>query len=321
MAEFTIIIPIYNVKNYLSRTVGSVINQTFREIEIILVDDGSIDGSSQMCDEFAKTDKRVQVIHKENGGLSSARNAGIMAAKSEYVMFLDGDDYLRADAIERLNEVINRYPSDFIQFQYKEVIDGQEIDDDNDTSEIFRAHTSRELFESLYKLGGVAASGATKLIKRELALEIPFEDVQHEDEMWCTRAFQNNLTVTYIPDKLYYYVMRDNSIIHSKFNRRKLDIFKVCDERIKTLKKLGLNDLLSNEYTKLFFAIVRIYSDAKNAKAISEAKEISEKFSEYKESINSFAVLGGKYKLLFKLMKLKFSFIELYRLFVNLRGR
>ena len=94
MSKVAIIIPIYNVEKYVRKTIESAVNQTEKDIEIILVDDGSRDSSGRICDEYAACDSRIKVIHKENGGLSSSRNAGTRLAKSEYVMYLDGDDYL-----------------------------------------------------------------------------------------------------------------------------------------------------------------------------------------------------------------------------------
>lgn len=98
----SIIVPVYNAQKYLEECITSVVSQTYRNIELILVDDGSADSSSEICDEWAKKDKRVQVIHKQNGGLSSARNAGLDIAKGEYISFVDSDDYLPKDALQVL---------------------------------------------------------------------------------------------------------------------------------------------------------------------------------------------------------------------------
>lgn len=106
MAKVSIIIPIYNVEKYVRKTIDSAINQTEKDIEIILVDDGSTDMSGKICDEYAQKDKRIKVIHKVNGGLSSARNAGIKVANSEYIMLLDGDDFLNVHAVSILNKNI-----------------------------------------------------------------------------------------------------------------------------------------------------------------------------------------------------------------------
>lgn len=320
MAKASIIIPVYNVHNYVQKTIESAINQSESDIEIILVDDGSTDGSGELCDSFAKTDKRIKVIHKENGGLSSARNCGANIASSEYVMFLDGDDYLRKDAVECCLGTISRYPSDFIQFQYQEVSEGEEPTVNAPAERIYQAHTSRELFENLYRLGGTAASGTTKFMRRELALQIPFEHIRHEDEMWCTRAFQNNMTVTYIPDELYYYVMREGSIIHSSFNRHKLDIFAVSEERLKALQSLGLYDLVRCEYGKLFHYILSLYNEAKNAGDETAVAEIRTLFEKRKNEIKQYANLQGKFKMIFQLMRYSFRAADIYRFYRNTKG-
>ena len=105
----SVIIPVYNVEEYLAKCVDSILNQTYKNLEVILVNDGSKDGSGSICDAFAQKDPRVRVIHKENGGLSSARNAGIEAAKGEYITFVDSDDWIEADAYAHLMELMQRY--------------------------------------------------------------------------------------------------------------------------------------------------------------------------------------------------------------------
>lgn len=312
MSKVSVIIPIYNVENYVRKTIESVVCQTEPDIEIILVDDGSTDHSRQICDAYARQDCRIMVIHKENGGLSSARNAGTAVATSDYVMFLDGDDYLKQNAVERAYKVMKEYPSDFVQFLYQEVEEGEEPAEQMQSKPLYQAHTSRELFENLYRLGGVAASGATKLFRRELMLQIPFENIQHEDEMWCTKAFQKNLTVTYISDELYYYVMRKGSIIHSEFNSRKMDVFKVIDRRISVLQQLHLFNLVSKEYEKLFLMILKLYRDAKESGDISAANEIRKVFENEKKKIYDNAHVRGKYKVLLFLMKYNFSIVNIY---------
>ncbi len=319
MPKVSIIIPIYNVKDYVQKTIESAINQTEKDIEIILVDDGSTDGSEKLCDQYANIDTRIMVIHKKNGGLSSARNAGTVAATSEYIMFLDGDDYLKENAVERVLKVMKKYPSDFVQFMYQEVNVKNTQSTPSQFKEIYQATTSRELFDNLYKLGGVAASGATKLMKRTLALQIPFENIRHEDEMWCTRAFQNNLTVTYIPDELYYYVMREESIIHSSFNRKKLDKFIVNETRIRVLKRLGYNDLICSEYEKLFGNILTLHREAKMARDKIALENIKEKFMENRSNIASMAKLKGKFKIIFRLMCFNYSTINLYTLYRKIK--
>ena len=108
-AYFSIIIPVYNVEKYLHQCVKSVLNQTFEELEIILVDDGSPDGCPKICDEFAKKDPRAKVIHQANAGLSAARNAGLKVATGTYITFVDSDDYIAPDYISYLFSLITRH--------------------------------------------------------------------------------------------------------------------------------------------------------------------------------------------------------------------
>lgn len=104
----SVIVPIYNVESYLNRCVESIVNQTYQNLEIILVDDGSPDNCPQICDDWARKDSRIKVIHKENGGLSDARNAGMNIATGEYISFIDSDDYVALDFCETMLLVIKK---------------------------------------------------------------------------------------------------------------------------------------------------------------------------------------------------------------------
>lgn len=263
MPKVSIVIPIYNVKDHMSASVKSAMNQTEHDIEILLVDDGSTDGSQWLCDQYAEADSRIIVVHKENGGLSSARNAGIAVACAPYVLLLDGDDFLHERAVERLLEVSLLYPSDIIQFHYTEVPEVLQLPDLKEVRVNAQAKTAEEAFQNLYRWGGVYASACTKLFRKALLENFPFETIRHEDEMWCTRAFPNNLTVTYIPDVLYGYVMRPGSIIHSGFHRGRMDVLKVKEERMKTLSDLKLTEIELLEWSHLFTTLFMLYVEAK----------------------------------------------------------
>lgn len=115
--NISVIIPVYNVEAYIDRCMKSVLEQTLKNVEIILVDDGSPDQSPVLCDEYAKKDARVQVIHKKNGGLASARNAGIKAASGEYIFFLDSDDWLETDGLQQLYELAQKNQVDFVRYR------------------------------------------------------------------------------------------------------------------------------------------------------------------------------------------------------------
>lgn len=125
--KVTVIVPVYNTKKYLEECVASLRAQTIKEIEILLVDDGSTDGSSELCDELSKTDDRIRVIHKPNGGAATARNLGIDEAKGEYVMFLDSDDWLDADTVKILTEHTDESHVDVIRFNYIREFEGKQL--------------------------------------------------------------------------------------------------------------------------------------------------------------------------------------------------
>lgn len=108
----SLLVPIYNVASYVDRCVGSLVNQTYSNLEILLVDDGSTDGSGALCDEWVKKDSRIHVVHKENGGLSDARNAGIKRAAGAYLAFIDGDDYIAPEYCEKLYQALAAHDAD-----------------------------------------------------------------------------------------------------------------------------------------------------------------------------------------------------------------
>lgn len=318
MAKVSIIIPIFNVEKYVHKTIDSVTNQTEKDIEIILVDDGSTDGSGKICDEYALKDERIRVIHKTNGGLSSARNVGIKVASSDYIMLLDGDDFLNAHAVSILNETMEKYPSDFIQFHYQEVRENDNDLIENHNEQIYQAHSLQEMYSNLYKAGGEFASACTKMYRKDVIKEVLFKNIRHEDEMWCTDAFRNGMTVTYIPNVLYYYVMRENSIIHSSFNLKKLDVFKVIDERIKTLEYNNLQEYIHIEYERMFMSIISLYSQTSKK---SERNMLKDIYMNNKNSLYKNARFDGKFKLLTKLMRINFKFIIIYRLYWKFKTR
>ncbi len=115
---FSLILPCYNVSAYLRRCVQSILSQEFSDYEIILVDDGATDGTAEICDELAETEQQIRVIHKENGGLSSARNAGLQAAEGQYVWFIDSDDWIQAGALNRLEQSCSSENADIVKFEY-----------------------------------------------------------------------------------------------------------------------------------------------------------------------------------------------------------
>ena len=168
----SIIIPVYNVELYLEKCLDSIINQTYKNIEILLVDDGSKDNSGKMCDEYAKKDNRIKVIHKENGGLSSARNCGIKNSNGKYLTFVDSDDIIELDMIESLYHLMNKYDSEIVISNIKNVFDGI-IKKEKETDEI-RVLNNIEVLEEMLYGDAYYISACGKLFKKELFENVEF---------------------------------------------------------------------------------------------------------------------------------------------------
>lgn len=197
----SIIIPVYKVEQYLKRCMDSILNQTYKNIEIILVNDGSPDNCPALCDEYAKIDSRVRVIHKENGGLSSARNVALNTVKGDYVFFVDSDDWIALDTLEVLNEYMEK-DYDMISFQVtylteeKNVEKGEKNPKDMDVSQYIDASF----------LGRYNFFVTTKIFKTEVFDNIRFlEGRNYEDLEIMRRLFLNMKKVIGLDYSLYYY--------------------------------------------------------------------------------------------------------------------
>ncbi len=237
----SVVVPVYNVEKYIHKCVDSIINQTYKNLEIILVDDGSPDNCPKICDEFAKNDKRIKVIHKQNGGLSDARNVGIEVAKGKYITFIDSDDYIETNYVELLYNTINDDKSDISIGSHKVIYDSGKIIDKS-TSERTILNPKEVLKRILYD-DGIDLSAWGKLYKLNL-----FKDIKYP----VGRLFEDSATTYLLIDKankisinscvIYNYIIRNNSITNSSFNLKKLDLITSTRE---------MNDYILNKYPKL----------------------------------------------------------------------
>ena len=234
MAEVSIIVPVYQVEKYIRQCVDSILAQTFTDFELILVDDGSKDKSGQICDEYARMDTRVKVIHKENGGLSDARNKGMDQASGKYFMFVDSDDYIAPTMIECLYKSILNENADIAVCNYLYYFE-------NDRKKNFATNIKSEVLsgaEIFYNRKnernyGIWTVAWNKLYKSEVFGNIRFRlGKYHEDEFWANDIYQMDIKVIMIPECLYYYRQRDNSIMGKKSIARNLDILEAFQERI-----------------------------------------------------------------------------------------
>lgn len=223
----TIIIPVYNIFDYIERCVKSVIIQSYTNLEIILVDDGSTDGSGQICDQYARLDKRVKVFHKENGGLSDARNYGIDRCHGAYIMFLDGDDWVESTIVEELYAVHQNAYVDFVQCQFMYAYENGEKKYLDVNQQKLSFYSRNEAIKSFVESGpqGVSVAVWAKLYRREVFRRVRYPKGKvHEDVFaMCDIVFSDISKVAVLNKPLYNYLQREGSISNSVNYKRLKD--------------------------------------------------------------------------------------------------
>lgn len=224
----SIIVPVYNVKKYLLESVNSILNQTYDDLEIILVDDGSTDESGIICDNIAKRDMRVKVIHKENGGLSDARNVGISIAKGSYIGFVDSDDWIDVDMYETMLKRIEQTNADICVCGYYREFVGlttKNYPSDNITYDYTEAITT------LFRGKEFQDHAWSKLYKAELFKTIRFPvGLIYEDIRTTYRLFGECHKICTVSKPLYHYRQRKSSIVRSSFNEKQIQMLDATKE-------------------------------------------------------------------------------------------
>ncbi len=256
----SIIVPIYKVEPYLRRCLDSIVNQTYTNLEIILVDDGSPDGCPQICDEFAANDKRIIVIHKENGGLSDARNTGLDICKGEYISFVDSDDWVDEKYIEILLDLAIKENADIVigeNIQTKQVVQKQNI------KSITKTHSSKDALVHLFSqnhLAFIVSWG--KIYKRDLFSTLRFPVSKfHEDEFTTYLLFNKSKKISYTSKILYFYFQRPDSIMGKQHPQ---DLLEAEEKQFDFILKNNMLDLLSNQAKLICWQILYINSNSSN---------------------------------------------------------
>lgn len=248
----SIIIPVYNVEQYLDYCMQSVLEQSYKNIEIILVDDGSVDSSGEMCDMYAKMDERVKVLHKKNGGLSSARNAGMEIIKGEYFSFLDSDDYIRSDYISKMYKYIVNDKSDMVICSVKKVIGNEDYRIiQKDSSEHFLFEKEVIKYKMLSRQ--VPMYAPSKLYKAKLAIKTKFPEGRlYEDIPTIWNVVKDVNKVTYTNDEIYFYRQRLDSIVNTKYKHERMDQLYFSEDILKEISKT--DSLYNIAMSRCFFA-------------------------------------------------------------------
>ncbi|MCR5670834.1 MAG: glycosyltransferase [Butyrivibrio sp.] len=301
----SVIVPVYNVEPYLMECLDSILGQSFSSFELIIVDDGSTDGSPMICDTYKNTDERIKVIHKENGGLSSARNAGLDIALGEYVCFIDSDDRIAPDFLEKLLDRINEKAADIafcdVDFSRMKGACEKDVDVLNLTSKNAREwlydHNSRE-----YVLMVITCN---KLFRRALFEDLRYPEGRlHEDEFMIWPLLNRAKRIVYISEKLYLY--RDNEAgITSGSNRlnvRHLDVIDAYEERIRGAMEEGDRAFACKSFKTALYKMARLYKEA------DEEKGSDQRSAMLRASMKRYKELYNGYKQLFDTrQKLKYS--------------
>ncbi|MBD7913312.1 glycosyltransferase family 2 protein [Clostridium cibarium] len=279
----SIIIPVYKVEEYLRRCINSVLKQTYKNLEVILVDDGSPDRSGEICDEFAALDNRIKVIHKKNGGLSDARNAGIDICEGEYIAFIDSDDWVHDKYIENLYKLLKKTNSDISVCNFiKTAKDKVDIYISNEEIYEYTKIEALEQFVDKFYVQMVIACG--KLYKRNLFREIRFPVGRlHEDEFITYKVIFKAKKIVLTTAQLYYYWQREDSIMGSGFSLKgRLDALDAFEERgnfFDSIKEMELRD----KTFRIVFNIYKTINDKINLFEKNEEKmDFKKKFMNFK---------------------------------------
>lgn len=238
----SVVIPVYNVKKYLKRCVKGVLNQTYKNLEIILVDDGSTDGSAELCDEFFKEDNRVVVFHKQNGGLSSARNYGVRTANGKYICFVDSDDTVDEDYVETLHDIIVKYKVKLAVCSHRVFYAGHKTAVDMSTGESGKID-SKTVIQRLLYADGIDTSSWAKMFTKDILLKHPFPEGRNFEDAATTYLYFDSVDyigLNSVPK--YNYYIRRMSISQKPFDKSKMDLITATKE---------MHDYIIEKYPKM----------------------------------------------------------------------
>ena len=238
--KISVIIPVYNVEKYLCACVNSVINQTYKNLEIILVDDGSTDKSGAICDEYALKDERIKVFHKSNGGLSSARNYGLDRMSGDYVFFLDSDDFISLQCLEKMLEVSIEQNADIVSSLNKRFATESDLITQNTVKKEIVVYSSKQTLENTFKkTENFFVVSWAKLYKYKTFDNLRFtEGVIHEDEFICHRLYGQINKFVLLKEELYFYRENPCSITGVKYNIKRPDYLLALEDRVEYFKTI-----------------------------------------------------------------------------------
>lgn len=270
----SIIIPVYNVEKYLRNCLDSVLAQTYKNIEIILVDDGSTDGCPEICDEYAKKDSRIKVIHKEYEGVSEARNVGLGQVNGKYIAFVDSDDSVSTDYIEYMYRLLVENNTKLVIAAHTVVSNGKTINFGDGYTE--KVLTTEEALDRMLCEKGFYIAVWAKLCDKELFNNIKFPKGKiNEDNLVTPKLILQCEKIAYGNKSIYNYNKRKNSITMSKFNLSKMDLIELTDQMCDEIEAQypNLKDSINKKRVTSRFSVLRQMAVVK----LNEQEKILEK--------------------------------------------
>ncbi len=326
---FSVIVPVYKVEKYLSDCIESVLNQTFTDFELILVDDGSPDACPEICDDYKEKDARIKVIHKTNGGLASARRAGIKVARGEYVFNLDSDDLIEKDTLECAYKIISDTECEIVSFSYRWVKNGQTVNITNDClDEGF--YDEKDIEKHVYprllmdkNMNHISYYLSGKAVKRELLTPLQLgvsEKISLGEDLCCTVPCYLNAKSVYLSKKTaYLYTVREDSI-SKEFNTKQIYLIEdvineICKKNIE--KVIDFEEQLCRYSCFMCFTILASAAEGNHFKSIKSIKEnITNSLHAEKIACAEFENISLKSRVSILLMKKKCYTTAFY--FLNL---
>lgn len=280
----SVIVPVYNVEEYLEECLQSISRQTYSNLEVILVDDGSTDKSGAICERWCGKDRRFRMIKKKNGGLSDARNAGLRVAGGELIAFVDSDDVIHPDMLRYLYDVMKKTGCSICCCAVEKGILFNDSDDMADDAEII-TYTREQAFRAVIEETDIYITVWNKLYSREVMENIYFPVNRcHEDEFWTCRVIDKASKIAAVRRKLYGYRQRENSIMNSRYSMKRLDLLdaradrqRLFEQKYPELIRLGKCDLRFECIRAQQFSLLYL-SGAEKERSLKKIKEMIRKY-------------------------------------------
>lgn len=303
----SVIIPIYKVEKYLHKCVDSILKQTYRNIEIILVDDGSPDNCGNICDEYASKDKRIIVIHKKNGGLSDARNVGLKVCTGEYITFIDSDDYVLKDYCQTLFDLLTINNADVSCVPICKCLEnGKRISCEH--SGRLYIYTAAEAMSAMFENNKLSWCAPAKLYRRNLFINVEYPVGKlMEDKLTTYKIYDKCSKIVYKDVEKYMYLLRHGSIMNSNLSEKHLDSFNAQLELNKFIEKnYPYSISITHAYTtKVALMFLCSLSNEKRSD-LNKYSYFQKYVDKYEKEFLKCKIIDIRYKLLFIILNLLF---------------